>query len=163
MKVRLSIIFGIILSALLALTLFTGGGTAGTLVIADVKEVVTKPERYRNRELRVRGHIKPGSVLRYGEKADFILEFEKSELKVRFDGSTQLPDTFADGAPARADGRLNAKGELISNKVEAKCASKYDAKHADKKNSGKYDYGSFKKDQIKTGKKKKRSKTGTTY
>jgi len=58
-------------------------------------------------------------------------------LKVNFDGSTQLPDTFTDEAAARADGQIDEKGELLANRVEAKCASKYEAEYAEKKGSGK--------------------------
>jgi len=135
MKIRIVILFTVIISSLLALVLFSGKNKSGTIVVADVNEVVANPERYRNRELRIRGVIKPGSVLRYGDKANFVLTFGKKDLKVRFDGSTQLPDSFGDGAPARADGKLNDKMELVSTKVEAKCASKYEAKHAQGKSA----------------------------
>lgn len=126
MKIRMILIISILLLSLAALAVFTGKNKGGTVVIADVNEILDNPKKFRNRELRVRGRIKPGSVIRYGDRADFILSYKGKDLKVRFDGSTQLPDTFADGAPARADGTLNEKMELISDKVEAKCASKYE-------------------------------------
>lgn len=126
MKLRVALIFAAVALALGVLFFFSGR-RGGTVVIVDVEQVTSKPEVYANRELRVRGFIKPGSISRYGEKADFVLTHGHKELKVHFDGSTQLPDTFADGAPARADGRLTGELQLVSGKVEAKCASKYDA------------------------------------
>lgn len=126
MKYRIALICATVIGALLVL--FTlSGQRKGTVVVVDVEQVVKGPQAYQGRDLRVRGFIKPGSVSRYGEKADFVLMHGKGELAVHFDGSSQLPDTFADGAPARADGRLQPGLRLVSNKVEAKCASKYDA------------------------------------
>ena len=131
MKLRMIIIIGVILGSLAVLFFSTGSSVEGTVLLADVTDVLDRPQSYQDRELRVRGFIKPGTILRYGEKADFILTQDGRDIKVHFDGSTQLPDTFADGVPARADGRLKADGKLLSHKVEAKCASKYDAEYAE--------------------------------
>lgn len=133
MKVRMTIIIAVILVSLGALFFSTGGSVEGTVLLADVTDVLDRPAVYRDRELRVRGFVKPGTVLRYGEKADFVLTLDGRDIPVHFDGSTQLPDTFADGVPARADGKLAADGKLVSHKVEAKCASKYDAQYAEGK------------------------------
>ena len=59
----------------------------------------------------MRGFVKPGSILRYGDKADFVMTLDGRDLKVHFDGGTQLPDTFTDAAPVRADGRMDARGD----------------------------------------------------
>ncbi len=128
MKLRVIVIASAALLALAGLFLFTGG-RQGTVVVVDVEQVLGKPDAYAKRDLRVRGFIKPGSISRYGEKADFVLTHGNQELRVHFDGTSQLPDTFGDGAPARADGRLDARMQLVSHKVEAKCASKYDAQN----------------------------------
>ncbi len=110
----------------------TGSKKTSSIMLADASLVVDKPAQYQEHELRVRGFVKPGTILRYGDKADFVMTLDGRELKVHFDGSTQLPDTFTDAAPVRADGRLSpdTAGLLVSNKVEAKCASKYDADYA---------------------------------
>ncbi|OYT68461.1 MAG: cytochrome c biogenesis protein CcmE, partial [Chloracidobacterium sp. CP2_5A] len=39
-----------------------------------------------------------------------------------------LPDTFRDGAQALADGRMQPDGTFHANRIQAKCASKYEAK-----------------------------------
>jgi len=129
MKIRMIVIFCIIALALALLFFFTGERKSA-LVLADADRVAVNPASFEDKELRVRGFVKPGSVLRYGDSADFIITLEGKEVPVHFDGSTQLPDTFSDGAPVRADGRLDASHRLVSTKVEAKCASKYDADYA---------------------------------
>ena len=80
------------------------------------------------KRLRVGGDIRTGSINRKGNVVEFILVQEKRNLKVAYDGSEPLPDTFRDGAQALADGRLGRDGIFHASKVQAKCASKYEAK-----------------------------------
>ncbi len=130
MKARFFIIALVILGSL-GLLAFGTGSSADSIVIVDTTAVVDNPRKYTADELRVRGFVKPGSVLRYGDEAEFIVEQDGRELPVHFTGETQLPDTFTDSAPVRVDGHLK-EGKLIATKVEAKCASKYDAEYAEK-------------------------------
>jgi cytochrome c-type biogenesis protein CcmE len=80
------------------------------------------------KRLRVGGDISAGSINRKGNLVEFTLVQEKRNLKVAYDGSEPLPDTFRDGAQALADGRLGRDGVFHASKVQAKCASKYEAK-----------------------------------
>ncbi len=121
------LVIAVIGAAITAIALLTGGKTASSIIVLDANVLAKEKPRYQERELRVRGFVKAGSVLRYGPKADFVIALEGSEIPVHFNGETQLPDTFSDGAPVRADGRLDGQGRLVSTRVEAKCASKYEA------------------------------------
>jgi len=80
------------------------------------------------RRLRVGGDIDAGSVIRKGNVVEFVLVQEKLNLKVAYDGSDPLPDTFRPGAQALADGKMGRDGVFHANKIQAKCASKYEAK-----------------------------------
>ena len=51
-----------------------------------------------------------------------------SHLNVVYTGVDPLPDTFKDHADALADGKLEADGAFHATKIQAKCASKYEAK-----------------------------------
>ncbi|MBI3396569.1 MAG: cytochrome c maturation protein CcmE [Spirochaetia bacterium] len=137
----MSIIIVVILAAVGALFFLTGGKTSASVLVVDANIVAKDKAKYSDRELRIRGFVKPGSVLRYGDKADFTIALEGSEIPVHFNGNTQLPDTFADNAPVRADGVLDESGKLVATKVEAKCASKYDADYAKKGGSGNHPAG----------------------
>ncbi|MCE9596921.1 MAG: cytochrome c maturation protein CcmE [Spirochaetia bacterium] len=130
MKTRFWILMGLIVVSLGAMVYLTGPSRKTSVILVDATAVVTDPAKYHEHELRVRGFVKPGSVLRYGDKADFIMTLDGRDLKVHFNGETQLPDTFADNAPVRADGHLSPDMLLVSNKIEAKCASKYEADYA---------------------------------
>ena len=80
------------------------------------------------KRLRVGGDIGEGSVVRKGNVVEFLLVQKKLNLKVAYDGSDPLPDTFRPGAQALADGKMGRDGVFHANKIQAKCASKYEAK-----------------------------------
>lgn len=78
--------------------------------------------------LRVGGDVKPGSITKKGQQVAFVLHQGAQTLNVVYAGSDPLPDTFKDNAQALADGRLGPDGIFEANKIQAKCASKYEAK-----------------------------------
>jgi cytochrome c-type biogenesis protein CcmE len=84
-------------------------------------------EAYTKR-LRVAGDVAEGSIERSGRQVRFLLTQEKQTLPVLYDGIEPLPDTFRDGAQAVADGKLGQDGTFHAAKIQAKCASKYEAK-----------------------------------
>jgi cytochrome c-type biogenesis protein CcmE len=82
----------------------------------------------QGRKLRVGGDVQPGSILKSGSQVSFVLHQGANTLKVIYSGTDPLPDTFKDNAQALADGRLGPDGIFEANKIQAKCASKYEAK-----------------------------------
>jgi len=80
------------------------------------------------KRLRVGGDVAAGSIQRVGKEVQFVLKQDKLTLKVAYTGSEPLPDTFRDGAQALADGKLDQDGVFRAGKIQAKCASKYEAK-----------------------------------
>lgn len=133
MKTRFIIISAVIVASVVVLMLSTGDNKRDSIIVVDTIKVAAMPGNYAGEELRMRGFVKTGTILRYGNKADFIVEQEGSEIPVHFNGDTILPDTFADGAPVRVDGHLleSESPKLLATKVEAKCASKYEADYAE--------------------------------
>ena len=80
------------------------------------------------KRLRVGGDVESGSIQRAGSQVRFVLVQDKLKLKVAYTGADPLPDTFRDGAQALADGKLDKDGVFRAAKIQAKCASKYEAK-----------------------------------
>ena len=78
--------------------------------------------------LRVGGDVKPGSIVKTGTSVSFVLHQGGQTLKVVYTGSDPLPDTFRDNAQALAEGHLGDNGVFAATKIQAKCASKYEAK-----------------------------------
>jgi cytochrome c-type biogenesis protein CcmE len=102
--------------------------------VDELKEMGQKAVAQR---IRVGGDVENGSIRRVGNQTEFVLVCaamdggscpEKSKIKVVYTGTDPLPDTLKDGAQALADGRLGGDHVFRAAAVQAKCASKYEAK-----------------------------------
>jgi cytochrome c-type biogenesis protein CcmE len=129
--------FGLIIAAIL--------GTLGWLAAGGVKETASyykeiaelerlQPDQKIDKRLRVGGDVELNSITRDGRDVHFVLVQEKDGVKRRlnvvYNGIDPLPDTFKDNAPCQAlvDGKLGADNVFHATKLQAKCASKYEAK-----------------------------------
>jgi len=118
-----------------------------------ISELAKMDENARTNRVRVGGDVQQGSIVRNGREVRFILTCvakngvcenpgtsgtaatsqegvagQTMHLNVLYTGTEPLPDTFRDGSQALADGRLMPDGTLQATKIQAKCASKYEAK-----------------------------------
>ena len=117
-------------------------GTLGWLAAGGISETKTyyktipelkeMGERALDKKIRVGGDVEKGSIQRSGRDVHFVLYQDDIKLRVVYNGSEPLPDTFRDGAQALADGRLGTDGVFRASKIQAKCASKYEAKPGQK-------------------------------
>lgn len=82
------------------------------------------------KKLRVAGDVE--SIDRAGQHVKFTIaqkEHGKAySLAVVYNGNDPLPDTFRVGAQALATGKLASDGTFHATQIQAKCASKYEAK-----------------------------------
>lgn len=93
-----------------------------------IAEVGQMGDKAVSERLRVAGDVTAGSIQHSKGQVLFTLSQDKLLLKVVYTGSDPLPDTFRDGAQALADGHMGPDGVFQANKIQAKCASKYEAK-----------------------------------
>lgn len=77
--------------------------------------------------VRVGGTVAPGSVERHGGQVTFRLSQDAASVPVAYVGSDTLPDTFVGGAQAIIEGSYAPSGIFQADKIQAKCASKYQA------------------------------------
>ena len=86
-----------------------------------------------SKRIRVGGDVADGSIVRHSDRVEFTLHQQDEHmqtakvLNVVYTGSDPLPDTFRDKAQALCDGYLRSDGRFEATKVQAKCASKYEA------------------------------------
>jgi cytochrome c-type biogenesis protein CcmE len=129
--------FGAIVAVVIgALTwLAFGGVKESKTYYKEIKEVKALGVNSGGERLRVNGYVEQGSIVRQGAKVMFVLHEtpgllrnDPERLEVVYNGMDPLPDTFKDNAQALADGQLGQDGVFHANKVQAKCASKYEAK-----------------------------------
>jgi len=126
--VKVGIVF-VVLGAALSLLLF-GSEASDALVYSKlVNEVLVKPEDFKNRELRVEGDLKQGSIQFREEPCEyrFVIGKEGKEMPVRFPQCV-VPDTFRDGMgiTVTVQGRIEPDGSFHANQVVPRCPSKYE-------------------------------------
>lgn len=125
---KIAIVFGL-LGGGVAVLLF---GTASDVFVYSklVDEVMTEPDRYVDRELRVEGQLQQGSVQFESEPScehRFTLTRSGHEMPVRFPRCV-VPDTFRDdmAIDVVVQGQLQANGTFLANEVIPRCPSKYE-------------------------------------
>jgi cytochrome c-type biogenesis protein CcmE len=112
--------------------LAVGGIREGQTYYKTIAEVGQMGDGALDQRLRVGGDVEGGSIVRAGRVVTFTLQQEKLKLKVMYQGTEPLPDTLKDGAQALADGKMGKDGVFHAEKIQAKCASKYEAKPGQK-------------------------------
>lgn len=92
-----------------------------------IEELTTLKGTAARQHIRVGGTVVTGSIVRLQGRVDFVLEGEGKKLPVSYTGSDPLPDTFVDNSQALIEGNTTPDGRFVADKVQAKCASKYEA------------------------------------
>lgn len=110
--------------------LAAGGVEQTATYYKEIAEIQAMGSAGIDKRLRVGGDVKENSIIREGGQVRFTLVQNDHHLQVIYTGADPLPDTFKDGSQAVADGKLGADGIFRATKVQAKCASKYEAKPA---------------------------------
>lgn len=105
-----------------------GGINESKTYYKTISELKQMGDQAHGKRVRVGGDVEQGSIIRNGAEVSFVLHQDALKLKVVYNGIDPLPDTFKDGAQALADGKLGTDGTFQASKIQAKCASKYEAK-----------------------------------
>ncbi|MFN7924200.1 MAG: cytochrome c maturation protein CcmE [Bryobacteraceae bacterium] len=122
--------FGVLIAIIIGtLAWLASGGINDTATyyktVAELKQMGADAQVKR---LRVGGDVAEGSIERNGRQVKFMLKQEAEMVPVLYDSIDPLPDTFKGGAQAVADGKMGPDGVFHATKIQAKCASKYEAK-----------------------------------
>jgi cytochrome c-type biogenesis protein CcmE len=123
---KFAILIGLIAGTLVWLA--TGGIRETKTYYKTIAELGRMGDDAQGKRLRVAGDVESGSISRSGREVRFTLIQDHRRLQVVYAGSDPLPDTLRDGAQALADGELGRDGTFHASKIQAKCASKYEAK-----------------------------------
>jgi len=123
---KFAILIVVIIGSLVWLAL--GGINESKTYYKTVAELHEMGDRALAKRLRVAGDVEEGSIVRLGREVHFVLRQSDLRLRVIYDGAEPLPDTFRDSAQALADGKMGEDGVFRASKIQAKCASKYEAK-----------------------------------
>jgi cytochrome c-type biogenesis protein CcmE len=119
--------FGIGIGIILAIVTWEGfsGFQENKTYYVTVSELLQS--QTARRHVRVGGVVAQGSIARRGGQLVFRLAQDQKSVPVTYVGTDTLPDTFKPGAQAIIDGDYLTDGEFRAEKIQAKCASKYQA------------------------------------
>ena len=92
-----------------------------------VDELKAMKDDAYDKRLRVAGNVVADSIERLPGRLSLSSNREAMSSPVNYVGKDLLPDTFKNGAQAMAEGHLSRSGEFEASKIQAKCASKYEA------------------------------------
>ncbi len=122
--------FSLLVVAIIGLLVWLamGGISESKTYYKTISELMQMGDQAHGKRLRVGGDVEDGSIVRNGKEVSFVLHQDKQKLRVVYSGIEPLPDTFKNGAQALADGKLGPNGIFEASKIQAKCASKYEAK-----------------------------------
>ncbi len=122
----------------LSMMIYSSVGSAQYYKMVD--ELMVEPGTWVDKDLRVHGYVEAGSIKEkiVDQKTlrTFYLQYKGKRIKVSDEGPK--PDTFKDLSEVVAEGRLaeeNGEFVLYSDKLMAKCPSKYEGA-AQNKNFG---------------------------
>ena len=131
-KWKFGIGIGIIL-AVVAWEAISGFQQSKTYYVTVAELVSGKTSRTR---VRVGGVVAPDSIQRRGDTLTFRLAQDAVSVPVTYVGTDTLPDTFVGGAQAIIEGNYGSDGTFRAEKIQAKCASKYQAAPASASSKG---------------------------
>jgi cytochrome c-type biogenesis protein CcmE len=119
---------------LLAIAYFAFAGyNEGKAYYKTIDEVSTLSDKDASKRLRVAGLVKDGTIERDGKDLRFVLAQDLSTtdnvMVVKYVGTGPVPDTFKDRAEAVVEGKRMPDGTFEADHIQAKCASKYEAKY----------------------------------
>ncbi|HUG80047.1 MAG TPA: cytochrome c maturation protein CcmE [Bryobacterales bacterium] len=124
-RIKFGLVTGVIVGVLGWLAVDGINADATYYVTVDELHAMENPNA--ERRLRVGGDVKENSIVRKGDRVEFTITQEDTELNVVYTGRDPLPDTFRDGAQALCTGRLRDDQVFEARQIQAKCASKYEA------------------------------------
>lgn len=107
--------------------LATAGMSENKTYYKTITELGAMGDRAYGERIRVGGDV-AGSIQHSNGAVQFVITQDQRKLNIVYRGTDPLPDTLKDGAQALVDGKLDRDGSFRATKIQAKCASKYEAK-----------------------------------
>jgi len=108
-------------------------GKAYYLTLAELRQMGSDA---LGKRLRIAGTVQEGSIEHRGEVLAFELRQENLSLPVVYTGTSPVPDTFKGGVEAVVSGQMRDDGTFEAYQIQAKCASKYEARYGSSGDSG---------------------------
>ncbi|RIK44603.1 MAG: cytochrome C biogenesis protein CycJ [Chloroflexi bacterium] len=120
------LIAGGVLLAAVAFLVFNAMGSSMAYFVT-VGEMQASGKDLTGQQLRVGGHVEPGSIARsgFGDELRFSVTDGATTLPVVYNGT--VPDIFKDDVEVVVEGTMRPDGTLEASSVLTKCPSKFEA------------------------------------
>jgi cytochrome c-type biogenesis protein CcmE len=121
------IVIALIAAGIVVLLVTTASGGRYEL---EVGQVVTAPEKYLGKSVRVRGQIKDGSIFASvvdGRPLTRFTVVDEHGHELPIVSHESPPDNFEGGKSCIVEGRYSEEGHVESTRLTMKCPSKYEA------------------------------------
>jgi cytochrome c-type biogenesis protein CcmE len=82
-----------------------------------------------SKTFKLAGDVIAGSIDRTKPQMEFVIGSPTAHIRVRYIGKAIIPDTFKEGSKALVEGNVAPDGTFQARRIEAKCASKYEAEY----------------------------------
>lgn len=94
-----------------------------------VDEFTSRGGDTEGKRFKLAGDVVAGSIDRSRPQLEFVIASPQSSIRVRYAGRDIIPDTFREGSKALVEGTVAPDGVFEASRIEAKCASKYEAEY----------------------------------
>jgi len=123
-------IVGILIIAAALVWLFWEGTERGKSYYKTLSELEQLGSRAYGMRLKVAGDVVAGSLAGRGARGmRFSLAQHGRTMPVLYASDRPVPDTFTDSSQVLVEGTLQADGVFQADQIQAKCASKYEARY----------------------------------
>jgi cytochrome c-type biogenesis protein CcmE len=128
---------GTVVVGSLGFLVYSGGASASGYRMVD--KLMTEPDRWVDREMKIHGHVEAGTIVEKVEdqttRRRFVLQKGGRSITVIHEGP--VPDTFKDQSEVVASGTLrkrpDGRYEFEATELMAKCPSKYEGAESNRK------------------------------
>ncbi len=131
-KIKFGVGIGVVVLAVLILVIQGYTTREAVAYSKRVSELKRMGDKAVGIPLKVSGRLKKGSIQRDGVELRFVLVEGVEELPVHYVGRDPIPDTFRDDMDADVviTGQLTPERVFQAERIQAKCASKYEADYS---------------------------------
>jgi len=126
---NLRIVFGVIIVVTAMVYFGISGFQEGKAYYKTIEELDAMGADAYGKRIKVAGIVTDGTVVRRSDGLHFRLEQNELNLACVYTGSSPVPDTFKGGVEAVCEGRYRDDGTFETEKIQAKCASKYQSEY----------------------------------
>ena len=126
---NLRIVFGVVIVITAIVYFGISGFQEGKAYYKTIEELDAMGDAAYGKRIKVAGIVTDGTLDRKADGLHFRLEQNDLNLPCVYTGSSPIPDTFKGGVEAVCEGSYREDGTFETEKIQAKCAPKYQSEY----------------------------------